>query len=79
MAQKKTPFKQYMGQQIRALRDAAGLTQMELAVRLGVTPAHISLWETGQTMPDSKYLEKICEEFKVKMAFNPIVSVKEQN
>jgi len=70
MAQKKTPFKQYIGRQIWHLRDAAGLTQMQLAVKLGVTPAHISLWETGQTMPDSKYLEKICDCFNVKLKFS---------
>lgn len=34
-----------------ALRKSAGLTQEEVARRLGITTAAVSLWETGKTKP----------------------------
>jgi transcriptional regulator with XRE-family HTH domain len=69
MAIKITKLKQSIGGQIRSLRVSAGLSQMELAVKLGTAPANISFWETGRTIPDSGYMEKICDEFKVDLRF----------
>jgi transcriptional regulator with XRE-family HTH domain len=69
MALKKTEFKKLIGLQIKALRAADGLSQRELAEKLGVSSAHLSFWETGRTMPDSRYLEKICKAFEVKLEF----------
>ncbi len=69
MAQRKTKFKQSFGKQIKELRQSKGWNQMEMAVKLGITPAHISLWETGQTMPDSRYLDILCKEFGVELKF----------
>src|SRR5439155_23665760 len=36
------------GDELRRLREAAGLTQAELAERLGTTVTSVSRWETGQ-------------------------------
>jgi transcriptional regulator with XRE-family HTH domain len=69
MAIKITKLKQSIGGQIRALRASAGLSQMDLAVKLGTTPANVSFWETGRTFPDSGYMEKICDEFSVELKF----------
>jgi transcriptional regulator with XRE-family HTH domain len=38
-----------MGNRIRALREAEGLTQEELASAMGVTRAAVSMWESGLT------------------------------
>lgn len=37
--------------EIKAAREAAGLTQVELAERIGVTQAAVAQWETGGTKP----------------------------
>ena len=41
-----------LGDNIRALRRAQGLTQAALAEKLRLTPQNISKWENGQSMPD---------------------------
>ena len=42
----------------RSLREAAGLTQMELAALLEVNRAAISRWETGTRAPAAKLRDK---------------------
>ena len=46
------------GQFISERRKAIGLTQKELAERLGVTNKAVSKWETGGGMPDVSMLKK---------------------
>ncbi len=41
---------------LRALREAAGLSQWQLAVRLGVTEGAVSRWEAGDRQPNARYL-----------------------
>ncbi len=41
-----------IGDNIRALRIKAGMTQSRLAERLGVTDQAVSKWETGAASPD---------------------------
>jgi ribosome-binding protein aMBF1 (putative translation factor) len=65
----KTALKEALGVQIQSLRVAAGLTQRQLAAKIGTSDTNISLWERGVTMPDSRYLEKICGEFGVELRF----------
>lgn len=69
MALRKTPFKESLGKQIKELRLSKGWNQMEMATELGITPTHVSYWETGLTMPDSRYLEILCNEFGVELKF----------
>jgi len=69
MALKKTPLKQSLGKQIKELRLSAGWNQMEMAVKLGISQSHVSYWETGLSMPDSRYLEILCKEFGVELKF----------
>jgi len=38
-----------VGTRIRTLRKAGGLTQMDLALAIGVTLAAVSAWETGNS------------------------------
>lgn len=47
--------------QIVALREKAGLTQVELAERTGISQADISRIERGATSPTAKTLQRIAE------------------
>ncbi len=46
-------------EQIRELRQRLGLTQFQLAVRLGVTLATIQRWEAGTARPSPLAVEKL--------------------
>lgn len=48
-----------MKEQLRALREAASLTQKEAAAKLGVVQPAVSMWETGESKPKTEILPKI--------------------
>ena len=48
---------------LRQVREDAGLLQSEFAERLGVARSSISLYETGDRVPDIRFLDKVIEEF----------------
>lgn len=50
---------------IKQLRASAGLTQEQLANRLGISAQSISKWETGVTMPDITLLPALSSELGV--------------
>ena len=56
-----------MRQTIRALRDARGWTQLQLANRLAVTPATVSNWERGVFEPKASQLRALAAAFDVSM------------
>ena len=46
---------------LKAAREAAGLTQKEVAAILGVDDSAICQWETGRTSPLARRLSQIAE------------------
>lgn len=50
-----------LGSRIFECRKSRGMTQEEMAVRLGVTPQALSKWERGQSYPDVVLFSDICE------------------
>lgn len=54
-----------IGEQIKAARKAKGVSQEELAVRLGVVRQTVSKWENGKCMPDYTVIKSLCEELQV--------------
>ena len=54
-----------LGKKIRQLRFKAGLTQEQLAEKLGIGPQSVSKWETGAAMPDITTLPLLGEIFGV--------------
>ncbi|MBQ7600022.1 MAG: helix-turn-helix domain-containing protein [Clostridia bacterium] len=54
-----------LGKKIRQLRFKAGLTQEQLADRLGIGPQSVSKWENSVAMPDITLLPLIAEIFGV--------------
>ena len=49
-----------IGKFIAQRRKAAGLTQLQLAERLGITDRAVSKWETGKAMPDCSLMLDLC-------------------
>lgn len=56
-----------LSERIQRERSRNGLTQEELARRLGVSKAAVSKWECGQSMPDIALLPKIASLFSITM------------
>ena len=54
-----------LGKKIRQLRYKAGLTQEQLADKLGIGPQSISKWENAASMPDITTLPLLAETFGV--------------
>lgn len=55
-----------MGEKIKQRREAAGMSQKELAAMIGVDASTISLWENSVTSPKMGNLIKMAEIFKCK-------------
>lgn len=58
---------------LKEMRMSAGLTQEELAKRLGVALATINRWEQGQNIPHAKYIKSLAKELNA----SPTAVVKE--
>ena len=52
---------------IRELRDERGWTQLELAIKLGVTPLTVHNWDRGKYEPSASKLRQIARVFEVSM------------
>lgn len=52
---------------IRQLREAHGMTQEDLAKRVGVTPPAVSKWERGLSFPSVGKVALMAEIFGVSM------------
>ena len=50
---------------IRKVRIRSGITQKELAARLGVTNTAVSKWERGLGMPDVSLLLPLCDALRI--------------
>lgn len=48
---------------IKELREAAGLTQAEVARVMGVDPAAVARWDTGQLLPRAAKLPRLADLF----------------
>lgn len=58
-------IKKLLGQRIRELRKAKGLTQEQLAEKIGIGTSNISYIETGKFAPSIESFEKIVEALEV--------------
>ena len=58
-------MKLHIGEAIRRLRKEAGLTQEQLADKLGISYQSVSRWELGSTYPDMELIPALTELFGV--------------
>jgi len=50
-----------LGKRIQKARKEFGLSQADLAYRMGISAQSISAFESGRVIPDFKYIEKIAQ------------------
>lgn len=54
-----------IGKFIAMRRKLKGLTQSQLAEKLGITDRAVSKWETGKSMPDCSIMLELCSELDI--------------
>ena len=54
-----------IGKFIASCRKEQGMTQANLAEKLGITDRAVSKWENGKSMPDSGIMLELCELLKI--------------
>ena len=54
-----------IGKFIASCRKAQGMTQANLAEKLGITDRAVSKWENGKSMPDSGIMLELCELLEI--------------
>lgn len=59
---------QQIGSFIRQCRESGGLTQQQLADKVGVTNKAVSKWETGRSLPDVALFESLCRELDISLS-----------
>lgn len=52
-----------MDTRLKQLRETSGMTQTELAQRLGVGQSTIAMWETGESFPRTDKLPELAKIF----------------
>ncbi|AYD39598.1 helix-turn-helix domain-containing protein [Clostridium fermenticellae] len=58
-----------IGSKIKKIRESKGLTQKQLAEKIGVTPVTITRYENDNRKPDFDTLEKIADYFNVSIDY----------
>lgn len=54
-----------VSEKIKRIREQHGLSQTELARKLGITRSSVNAWEMGISVPSTQYLVELSELFKV--------------
>lgn len=54
-----------IGRFIAGLRKEQGMTQLDLATKLGVTDRAVSKWENGRGLPDLSLIKPLCEVLSI--------------
>ena len=60
-----------LGENIKVLRKAKGLSQQELAERLHVVRQTVSKWEQGLSVPDADLLVRLADCLEVSVGASP--------
>ena len=55
----------YFAQNLKILRKEKGLSQKQVALKLGVVESCYANWEQGRTEPSISMLRKLCEIFVI--------------
>ena len=67
---------QILAEKLYVLRKQSGISQEELADKLGVSRQAVSKWERGEAMPDTENLIAISKLYKTSKLFSSKLSSK---
>lgn len=71
-----------IGKFIASKRKEQGLTQLQLAEKLGITDRAVSKWERGKSLPDASLMPELCKLLKITindLLCGEVVSVENYN
>lgn len=71
-----------IGRFIASKRKEQGLTQLQLAEKLGITDRAVSKWETGKSLPDASLMPELCKLLEITindLLCGEVVSVENYN
>lgn len=54
-----------LADRIKSLRESTGLTQAEIARRLGMSRSGVNAWEMGLSVPSTQYIVELARNFGV--------------
>ncbi|MBQ7661636.1 MAG: helix-turn-helix transcriptional regulator [Clostridia bacterium] len=54
-----------IAERIKELREQRGITQTELAKKIGITRSGVNAWEMGISMPSTQYVVELAQFFGV--------------
>ena len=74
---RKQQKKMDVGQAIKTLRIKQGMTQSQLADRIGMSTNAVCSMETGRTYPPKSTVEKLCQAFGIPQAFFQMAAIEE--
>ena len=57
-----------LGEKVRKERKLAGLTQEQLAEKLGVSINAVSKWERGLNLPDVSLMKELCDILNITLS-----------
>ena len=58
-------MKNYVGSKIKELRKQSGMTQAELAGKLGISSSAVGMYEQGRREPDNDTMLRLCDVFDI--------------
>jgi transcriptional regulator with XRE-family HTH domain len=58
-----------LADKLKILRDKSGMTQSDLARKLGLTRAGVNAWEMGLSVPSTPYIVELAKTFHVSSDF----------
>ena len=70
-------MKYELGRRIRYFRELRGLSQKQLAARIGVSNSRLSNWEQGLNRPDADTLRVLCTVLQV--SANELLDIQQPN
>lgn len=61
--------KSELGEKIKVARQSRGLSQRDIAERIGLSSSVVGMYETGKRRPSYEALEALCDVFNVPMSY----------
>ncbi len=68
-----------IGRAIKTLRQKQNMTQVDLAMRIGISVNAVSSWELGKSFPPKNSIRLICNAFGIPVSYLMLYTVEEMD